>query len=326
MRIAVIGAGIAGATVASRLHAAGVEVEVFEKARGPSGRMSTRRTEHGDFDHGAQYFTARHPVFRATVADWIARGLVAPWDACIVTVEDGIVEVESDPPTRYVGVPRMSVLARDLIGPVALRTGVRIASLARAASSWSLQDEGGSSWGPYDACVLAVPAPQAVPLLEASPALARRAAAASLAPCHATLVRFEDKLPVPFDAAFVRHSPLAWIARNESKPGRSGAHVWVLHSTPEYSLGRLEAEPAEVSQDLLRALSRAVCGALPEVAFATTHRWLHARAESGRGTSPDLDREAGLGVCGDWTLGDRVEDAFLSGDLLFGVMRDAWGL
>ncbi|HPG28302.1 MAG TPA: NAD(P)-binding protein, partial [Myxococcota bacterium] len=40
MRIAVIGAGIAGATVASRLHAAGVEVEVFEKARGPSGRMS----------------------------------------------------------------------------------------------------------------------------------------------------------------------------------------------------------------------------------------------------------------------------------------------
>ena len=38
-RVAVIGAGIAGLSCATRLQALGFEVEVFEKSRGPSGRM-----------------------------------------------------------------------------------------------------------------------------------------------------------------------------------------------------------------------------------------------------------------------------------------------
>ncbi len=52
MRIAVIGAGVAGLACAVELAAAGHEVAVFEKARGAGGRTSSRRTDHGTFDHG----------------------------------------------------------------------------------------------------------------------------------------------------------------------------------------------------------------------------------------------------------------------------------
>jgi renalase len=41
--------------------------------------MSTRRSDHGDFDHGAQYFTSRTPDFTALVNQLVKNGDVAPW-------------------------------------------------------------------------------------------------------------------------------------------------------------------------------------------------------------------------------------------------------
>jgi renalase len=52
MNIAIIGGGISGLTVANILRDY-ANVTIFEKARGVGGRMSTRRTEHFNFDHGA---------------------------------------------------------------------------------------------------------------------------------------------------------------------------------------------------------------------------------------------------------------------------------
>jgi predicted NAD/FAD-dependent oxidoreductase len=79
--IAVIGAGIAGTACASALQRAGYQVSLFDKSRGPGGRMSTRRGEDWQCDHGAQYFTARAPAFRAEVARWEAAGVAAQWHA-----------------------------------------------------------------------------------------------------------------------------------------------------------------------------------------------------------------------------------------------------
>ena len=42
-QVAVIGAGIAGLACARELQSHGLSVDVFEKSRGPSGRMSTRK-------------------------------------------------------------------------------------------------------------------------------------------------------------------------------------------------------------------------------------------------------------------------------------------
>ena len=66
--VAVIGAGIAGAACARALTLAGHSVRVFDKSRGPGGRLATRRVEWVDrqgqacttrLDHGAIGITAR---------------------------------------------------------------------------------------------------------------------------------------------------------------------------------------------------------------------------------------------------------------------------
>ena len=73
-------------------------VELFDKGRGPGGRLATRTmsTSNGEvsFDYGTQYFTAADPAFLNKLNEWISEGLVAPWPAAGVDA--------------YVGTPAMS--------------------------------------------------------------------------------------------------------------------------------------------------------------------------------------------------------------------------
>ncbi|HQY71364.1 MAG TPA: FAD-dependent oxidoreductase, partial [Pseudomonadales bacterium] len=52
-RVAIIGAGIAGLSCATHLVQHGCTVSLFDRSRGPAGRMSTRRGEGWQCDHGA---------------------------------------------------------------------------------------------------------------------------------------------------------------------------------------------------------------------------------------------------------------------------------
>jgi predicted NAD/FAD-dependent oxidoreductase len=74
-RVAVIGAGIAGLICARLLTAHRRAVTILDKGRAPGGRISTRREDGISFDHGAQYFTARHRRFRRIVQRWRSDGL-----------------------------------------------------------------------------------------------------------------------------------------------------------------------------------------------------------------------------------------------------------
>ncbi len=66
-KIAVIGGGLAGLNCANMLSDV-ADVTVFEKSNKVGGRMATRFDSDGTydyaFDHGAQYFTVKHPIFK----------------------------------------------------------------------------------------------------------------------------------------------------------------------------------------------------------------------------------------------------------------------
>ncbi|MEM7199576.1 MAG: FAD-dependent oxidoreductase [Planctomycetota bacterium] len=316
LHVAIIGAGLAGLTCARQLRGHGLKVSLFDKGRGPGGRMSTRRTADGDaFDHGAQYFTARDPNFADEVAAWVAAGAAAEWHGRIAELEAGRSTAVPTTP-RFVGVPRMSAILRHLSGEE-VQFGRRVAQIERTGRRFTLTFTDAEPIDGIDAVVVAAPAPQTEQLLQpVAPDLAARAAQAELAPCWAVMLTFATRLPIKFDGAFVADSPLAWIARNNSKPGRDATECWVLHGSPEWSQDRFDATPAAVIQELSAALAEATGEVLPAATTATAHRWAYAQAVGVLNEPYLFDDDLRIGACGDWCVAPRVEGAYQSGAAL----------
>ena len=137
--IAIIGAGIAGITLARNLSAL-AEVTVFEKSRGLGGRMANRRREGFSFDHGAQYFTARSPAFKATAESAAADGDAGIWPKSVHTLKaDGLVSDTRPPEPRYVGTPGMSAFAHGLAEGLHIRKEATVAAIVAADAGWALK-------------------------------------------------------------------------------------------------------------------------------------------------------------------------------------------
>jgi hypothetical protein len=311
--IAVIGAGVAGLVCARTLSDCGYSATVFDKGRRPGGRVATRRAPGIAFDHGAQYFTAEDDGFRAWTNIARQTGVIAPWDGNIVSLSNGTVETATDNRRRWLGVPGMSAVAQYLSAGLDIRCGHGIAEVVREGAGWRLVSEDRSIVANADLVVVAVPAPQAISLLTCSHVLASRAAAPIFAPCWAVMLGFDKQLPLPFDGAFIDDSPLSWISRNRSKPGRTDREAWVLHASPTWSREHLEADHQTVSEELQRAFWLAAGHKTPQPAYGAVHRWRYGRVETPVGEACLFDPDLRIGACGDWCLGGKIEAAFASG-------------
>jgi len=342
MHFAVVGAGMAGVACARTLLQAGHRVTVFEKSRGFGGRMSTRRTEFGGFDHGAQYFTVRDKRFARALLT--AQSVVRPWSVSTVRVLDefGHVLASAPPPTEphFVATPGMSALVHHWMQPLAhpelhghptarTLTETRVTHLERDAlhpEQWQLRaedNEGGQHViGGFDRVVLAIPHLQAHDLLLASghtPELRRELTQVQVAPCWTLMLAFPNAmqpglphLGPQWNAARSTHHRISWLAREGSKPRRDHIERWTVQASPAWSAEHLEDSPERVTAKLRKAFSE-VTGIRAEPSHAVVHRWRFAQTQTPLGQSHLWAADMGIGVCGDWCLGHRVEDAFISG-------------
>ena len=321
--VAVIGAGLAGLSCAHSLLQAGHAVHVFDKARGPSGRMSTRRSEDDNgpwqCDHGAQYFTARDPAFRAEVARWQQAGVAALWNARLASFDGNAWTTPATPLERFVGTPRMTSpaawLVQHLGEPALAQWQTTVQRLDHTEGGWSITSaEHGLHSQHYSAVLLAVPAPQAVPLIApVAPAGAALATSARMRGSWAVMLRYASPVAMPWEGAFINAGPLRWVARDSSKPGRTGQEAWLLHASPEWSEAHIEDSADAVTAALLAAFA-ALGGPAPVA--STAHRLRYADTEPALTQGSWWDAQMRLGLCGDWLHGGKVEGAWLSGRAL----------
>ena len=334
-RFAIVGAGMAGIACARTLAQAGHAVTVFEKAPHSGGRTAALASPFGSFDTGAQYFTVRDARFQCAL-DTVP-GLCRAWSATTIRVLDAARRVaaaaRAPGEAHWVASPAMDALVQAWAEPLAdegrLHTHTAVTRIERdpmRPTAWQLHCEtlGGDTplHGGFDAVVMAQPAPLARALLPQSGVAApwgQALDAVDIAPCWTLMLAFAHAvrpglttLGPQWNAARSTHHRIAWLARESSKPGRKQIERWTVQASPAWSLEHLNDDTARVQAKLIKAFAE-VTGIHATPTHAEMRRWRYAQTQKPLGQSFLWDAAAGLGACGDWCLGHRLEDAFVSG-------------
>ena len=315
--LVILGSGMAGLAAARLAAEHGLRLAIVDKGRRLGGRVSTRRAEGYTFNHGAQFLTARQGDFMTVCDEAVSAGALVPWQ-----VADR---------NAYCGAPTM----RDFPGALGaghdIRQGVEITTIERHDGLVALHDAGGGTLTARQA-VITAPAPQAQRLLgTVAPTLSAVAATAAYAPCWTAMFGFDaDVTPVGVPPIQNRTGPVGWALWEGNRPGPAAIKGGALtvQAAPDWSEDHLEEDAASVAKAILAAWRVAsglsMDATLGAPVYEAAHRWRYARVtRPADAQSSCLSPDGRIAIAGDWLVGARVEDAFMSGRRAITSLMDA---
>lgn len=319
----VVGAGIAGLLAAAKLRERGFQVVVIDKGRGVGGRLATRRVDAGVFDHGAQFFTVRDPVFDELVRTWVDQRVVREWCRGFADTEG---ETHADGHPRFCGSAGMTAIAKHVARDLDVRLGKRVASVNVRDGGWEAATDDGQVCV-ADALILTPPVPQSLALIGAGnfrlpQTTLTQLEAISYDPCIGVMLLLDgpSRIPPPGAVQMERAEPIYWIADNRQKGISPQASAVTIHATPAFSHAHWETPDDEVVKLLVDRAARWID---KPVRPAGVKRWRYSKPIETYNERCLLVSAPPLVFAGDAFGGPRVEGAALSG-LAAGEAVDEW--
>lgn len=314
-KIAIIGAGMAGISAALKLQDK-AQITIFDKSRGIGGRMATRRTEKYNFDHGAQFFTAKSEEFQGLCQKAQKEGVIDLWNADFVEITAGEVtnsrKFSAEYP-HYVATPQMNSLCKHLAQDLNINLGQKITKIDFRDKKWTLQNDQDEKFTDFDYLILAIPSHQVLDLISENIADYQRIKEVKMLGCFALMVGLKEDPKLDFQAALVKESIISWISVNSSKPKRAGGSTILVNSRNSWAEENMEEDPELLKQQLLEELIKITDLDKNIVDHIAIHRWRYANIGKQKGDSFIFDEKQVLGICGDWLIHGRVEAAYQSG-------------
>ena len=317
--IGIIGSGIAGVVCAYECKKKGLDVTLFDKSRGVSGRSTTKRWDPVSniaIDMGVPYMLKSEVknIGKSLINELIDKEIIEEWNVH----QNNSGEIISS--MAYIGTPKMSSIARYLSTEINLVSQQRINNIT-FNQQWIVSSESDESWT-FDAIVLALPAAQ-YDLIHGIPdelqTLANSVTYQAVNTCLIEMkspLWFENYNEDKLDKIYIDT-----IIADHQKPGReNGRYTYAIHAQPSWStktfdeLSLGDTEATIIAECLLHynrkhsLLLKSLC-----------HRWKYAKL-AGAGESLQKGYLAypkkELYACGDWCNGNTFAAAFESGYLL----------
>lgn len=298
----IVGAGLSGLSLATVLLEQGQEVTILDKSRGIGGRMATRRTlDGGRIDHGAQYFSAKSPAFKAFLTKMEEEKVVSEW------------ALAQRKHLRFIGRNGMKSIAQKMAEKMVVHTTEKVLRIEEKV----VISQSNHRFS-FDELILTIPIPQALELLADSQIQLTEDEKKALEQveydsCLAVLAILKEPTCIPTGGMMFEDSPVAWLADNFQK-GISSEPTLTLHASAAFSQVHLEATDLEVlGKQLLETVSTWI--EPRNVVSFQVHRWRYSLVRQ-RCPKPFLSLANGfIHLAGDafGNENSNVEGAFLSG-------------
>ena len=316
--IAVIGAGLAGTTIASKIKGK-FDVKIFEKSKGVGGRMSTRKETSFIFDHGAQFFKVKTPHFKNFLSELFSQQIIQPWKFKLAYFQGQNlrkIQLIKDADKFFVGVPDMNSIIKHLCKNCNVILNTKIEKIIKQKGKWNLYDQNEKSYGLYDWVILSLPAEQSLELISKKISFYPLVEKIKMKGCYSLMIGMNKPMNLNYDAAIIENEDIAWLAINNSKPCRMNNYCLLINSSFEFASKNINSSKDSVLKHLLNVSGKLINYDLRKSSIMKIHQWKYVEAKCSPIENYFIDHEEKVAVCGDWFINSRVEGAFLSANEL----------
>lgn len=337
--IVVIGAGIAGLVCAQELQQAGYSVVVVEKSRGVGGRMATRRVSGSRADHGVRYLEPTDEFLQQLINNLKipknspdAEVMLRLWTDKIYQLTQPQGPIVPMAKNCYIAPQGMSSVGKFMAQDLDIWFSRRVQTMEPIAEkNWNLSLEVTSDAAtekPTEvvakAVVLAIPAPQALmilekPVAEIQPEFLHHLGCVEYDPCITVIAGYspalQENLPEWQAIVFPNNDDLDWVGLDSSKRLHPAQPIFVIQSSAKFATTYLNSSDLQsLGKKLLEHTAQQLLPWFNNPEWLQVHRWRYAFCRQPLDVSC-LTTKLPLPLvgAGDWCGGNNIESAFASG-------------
>ena len=306
----VLGSGIAGSTIANLLSKK-YSVHVFDKARGPGGRLSNKRFKNNlSFDHGVQYISPKSKPFIKYIHKLYKNKILKSWN-------DNHLDFtfEKKPfSTKYIGRKANNDLVKYNLKNIKQSFASPIEKINFKKYFWEITLKNKSKHQ-FKSLIITCPFPQLKKLAKQYLDKNILKLKVQMQPNITVMLALKNQKTPPISSIKFNDDILAWAANENSKKRfKSNINLWTLQAKLKWSkktINKYKTDKSIMNQLIARFL-KLTGFEKNKIIFKKIHGWKYSYNYEKTPYLSVWNKKINLGICGDWFNGPKVENAWLS--------------
>ena len=314
----VLGAGISGATISNHLKKK-YSVLVIDKARGPGGRSSNRRWKKNlTFDHGLQYFSSNKRAFLKNLSFLAKKKVLKVWDGNHLDFFFSYTKSK-----KFIGVKGNNDLVKHYLRNTQTLYKTKIVKI-NFKNHWTICDDNKNVYN-CKKLIITFPYDQTLKLARKYLGKKIKKLKIKMEPNLTVMAVYKKRKKVSLSSIKFDDDILTWAANENSKNRfKSNFDLWTLQASNFFSKKHIldyKKNKNNISSKILKRFE-ILCGhKKKDLIYYQIHGWLYSYNKEKTQFSHYWNKKNKLGVCGDWFLGPKAENSFLSANSLYNEIK-----
>ena len=306
----IIGSGVSGSTIAHLLSKK-YSVHILDKARGPGGRASNKRfIQNLSFDHGVQYISPKSKEFIKFIKTLCKKKEAKIWNGNHL---DFTFE-KKDISEKFIGMKGNNFISKYYTKKIKKSFQSSVKSIFNNKYFWEIKLDNGENIQ-AKSVILTCPFPQSKRIAGKYLEKKMLNLNINMEPNITTMLAFKNQKTVSVSSIKFNDDILTWAAYENSKNRfNSSKSLWTLQSSIGWARKNINhyKKSKKVENTLISKFLNFTGYKKDKIIFKKTHGWKYSYNLNGSPLKSYWNKKLRLGLCADWFIGPKVENAWLS--------------